>query len=113
MNEKERMALVKLMPCVACTIDGVMSVGGPTEVHHCNLGGKAGQKRRGDWFTLPLCRWHHQGIPKDGMSSMQAEARFGPSLKFKSKRFRERYGSDQVLLERTNEMLGTRLPEDS
>ena len=107
------MALVKLMPCLACTIEGVVSVCGPTEIHHLNFDGKAGQKRRGDWFTIPLGRYHHQGIPKDGMNAMQAEMRYGPSLKLKSKRFRERYGSDQALLERTNEMLGRRLPEDS
>ena len=106
MNEKERMSLVKMMPCIACTIEGVVSVCGPTECHHLNFDGKAGQKRRGDWFTIPLGRYHHQGIPKDGMNAMQAEMHYGPSLKLKSKRFRERYGSDDELLAMVNKRLG-------
>ena len=106
MNEKERMALVKLMPCLACTIEGVVSVCGPTEIHHLNFDGKAGQKRRGDWFSIPLGRYHHQGIPPNGMNTMQAEMRYGPSLKLKSRRFRERYGDDDSLLAMVNKRLG-------
>jgi len=104
MNADERMALVKMMPCVACTIGGTR-VCGKTEVHHLNFGGKAGQKRRGDWFTIPLGRWHHQGIPPDGTSAMQAAMIYGPSLARSSKRFREVFGDDQLLLEKTNALI--------
>lgn len=104
MNSDERMDLVKMMPCIACTIGGT-SVCGPTEVHHLNFDGKAGQKRRGDWFTIPLGRWHHQGIPKNGMSAMRAAIIYGPSLAKSSKRFREFYGTDDELLARVNALL--------
>src|SRR3990167_5354599 len=105
MNSDERSALVRMMPCIACTIGGT-SVCGKTEEHHLNFGGKAGQPRRGDWFTIPLGRWHHQGIPPDGMSAMQAGIIYGPSLARSSKRFREFYGMDDDLLAKVNEILG-------
>jgi hypothetical protein len=104
MNSDERMALVRMMPCVACTISGTKQPN-KTEAHHCNFDGKAGQKRRGDWFTIPLCRWHHQAIPPDGMSAMQAAMIYGPSLAKSSKRFRETFGEDDVLLARVNELI--------
>lgn len=104
MNSDERMALVRQLPCIACTIGGT-SVCGKTEAHHLNLGGKAGQKRRGDWFVIPLGRWHHQGIPPDGMSAMTAAMKYGPSLAKSSKRFRAMFGDDQALLEKTNALI--------
>lgn len=102
---RERMTLVRELPCVACSIQGISKVCGKTEAHHLNLDGKAGQARRGDEFVVPLGRWHHQGIPKDGMNSLEMAERFGPSLKTQSRRFRERIGSDELLLEVTNAML--------
>jgi hypothetical protein len=96
---------VKLLPCIACTIGGT-SVCGRTEVHHLNFDGKAGQKRRGDWFTIPLGIFHHRGIPPDGMSAMQAGMIYGPSLAKSSKRFRAVFGEDDELLAKVNEILG-------
>ena len=96
--------LIKAMPCVACEIEGCQQLQ-PTEVHHLNLGGKAGQKRRGDDYTIPLCTYHHRGEPMAGETKGDAMFYRGPSLALSSKRFRELYGTDDELLERTNARL--------
>ena len=48
--------------CLACRRRGWVR---PCQVHHLNLDGKAGQKRRGDPYTIGLCPWHHVGEPAD------------------------------------------------
>jgi hypothetical protein len=82
------------MGCIACWSDGGAYV--LPEIHHLNLGGRAGQKRRGDEFTIPLCAWHHQGHKPE---------RFGPSLKWNSKAFRAKYGRDDDLLAKVNDLM--------
>jgi hypothetical protein len=87
----------RFVGCVACRKEGFPNF--HYEVHHLNVGGKAGQKRRGHDFTIPLCEWHHRGIgPCD-------EDIYGPSLAKQSKAFRARYGTDDDLLAYTNEMI--------
>jgi hypothetical protein len=76
------------------------------EIHHQNLGAHAGQKRLGDEFTIPLCTWHHRGIPRL-MNSKDARKILGPSLARESKAFRRRFGSDRKLLRITNSQLLT------
>jgi hypothetical protein len=100
-----RLLQVKALPCIACQIEGCHQHT-PTEAHHLNLGGKAGQKRRGDDYTIPLCTWHHRGDPPEGVTASDAAYYLGPSLQRSSKRFRETYGTDDELLERTSKALG-------
>lgn len=101
--EAARMARLKVMPCVSCVIAfGRFETCGPTEVHHL----LSGNKRRGHMFTIPLGRWHHQGIPPKDMSAVTATRVFGPSLAKQSKKFRELYGNDDFLLEQVNKQLG-------
>lgn len=90
--------------CIACRRDGRRN--DQTQVHHLNVGGRAGQKRRGDDFTIPLCAWHHQG--QAPVSSMLARSLYGPSLAHESKAFRQRYGTDGELLALTNELIERR-----
>lgn len=96
------MARVKLLPCIAC---GGAAQPNVTEVHHLNLDGKAGQVRRGDLYTIPLCAWHHRGIQREGWNALDMAERYGPSLARQSKSFRARYGCDEYLLDRTNAIL--------
>ena len=98
---KYRSQLVRAMECIACTHEHVTQAS-PTEEHHLNLGGKAGQKRRGDNFSIPLCGWHHRGEPPDDMNASMATFVFGPSLARSSKLFRKSYGTDDQLLALTN-----------
>jgi hypothetical protein len=104
MNPKareHRFRRLKEMLCIACNIEGLPQPMYP-EIHHLNLGGKAGQARRGDEFTIPLCRYHHQGQPPSGESTSSARVLYGPSLKYHSRAFREKYGSDDELLAKVN-----------
>jgi hypothetical protein len=84
---------------------------GPTQEHHLNLGGNAGQKRRGDEFSIPLGPWHHVGEPPRGMTKADAAIKFGPSLALQSRQFRAAYGSDDELLAVTNAKLAALEPE--
>jgi hypothetical protein len=75
------------------------------EIHHLNLGGRAGQKRRGDEFTIPLCTWHHRGEPFNHFTVTRMREAFGPSLARTSKAFREAFGTDDELLAKTNDLI--------
>ena len=93
---------VKQLPCIACQLYGVHNQPYQTEAHHLNLGGKAGQKRRGDDYSIPLCSWHHVGKIKPSIDSRAMAALYGPSLAKQSKLFRQTFGTDDQLLEMTN-----------
>lgn len=89
------------MGCLCCKRMGFLRW--PVEIHHLNLGGKAGQKRLGDEYTIPLCRWHHQA-DSGRMSATEATKMLGPTLK-DSRAFRRIYGSDEKLLAEANAWL--------
>jgi hypothetical protein len=98
-----------MVGCIACRIEGdkrgERRHNAQTQVHHLNKFGRAGQKRRGDDFTIPLCCWHHVSLPPDGKDSKWATENMGPSLAKQSKAFRERYGTDDDLLAYTNRLI--------
>jgi hypothetical protein len=92
------------MPCVACLQlwAGCEWGGcGPIEVHHLI----SGNKRRGHLFTIPLGAYHHRGVRPMNFTQAGTVLTFGPSLALNSKIFRERFGSDDELLARTNKLL--------
>lgn len=88
--------------CVACHKRGLYRL---TQAHHLNLGGNAGQKRRGHDKSLPLCEWHHQGITHDGKTAAEMRALLGPSLAVSSRDFRHEFGSDDELLAEADELI--------
>lgn len=100
----ERSELIRRLPCVACVIDD-QDQPSRTEEHHLNLGGKAGQKRLGDQYSIPLCGWHHRAEPIGTMTKTQCSLRWGPSLADQSREFRDLYGSDKELLTKTDELI--------
>lgn len=104
MNQ-DRYEALRSIGCIACRIEGQTDCG-PVEIHHLNLGGYAGQKRRGDDYTIPLGKWHHRGVSHWNLHSSVMEQHFGPSLARQSSEFRQRYGTDDELLERVNRMVG-------
>lgn len=108
----DRSALVRSLPCIACAIEGLAQPNRSTE-HHLNAGGHAGQKRRGDEFSVSLCRWHHQGYALPGMTRDQMTYKYGPSLALDSKQFRFAYGTDDQLLALTNAKLASLVPESA
>ncbi len=104
----ERFEALKELGCIACIKTlGIRALHcGPTEIHHLNLGGKAGQKRLGHDFTIPLGPWHHRAVLALGWTSSESARFYGPSLAKQSKAFRERYGSDGELLAEVNKLIG-------
>jgi hypothetical protein len=96
-DREQRFTALKQMPCIACSMMSTVQ-SGKCDIHHLNLGGHAGQKRRGDEYTIPLCKWHHVGEAPNGMTAKQATMIFGPSLARMSRNFREQYGQDDALL---------------
>jgi len=54
--EAERIEAMMRLGCVACAVLFDLPVAAQ-ECHHILSGGR----RMGHWFTLPLCRGHHQG----------------------------------------------------
>jgi len=96
--ERAHLAAVKAMPCIACGLDWSI------EVHHT----LSGNRRRGHMYVLPLCPWCHRGEPYDDMTAKDMEAVIGPSLARSSRRFHERYGSDDELLAQVNALLAAR-----
>lgn len=91
----ERFDLMQQLGCAACSQYFRDS---QADVHHLLSGGR----RRGHQFTIPLCPWHHRGVPPDGFSIGVAEATFGPSLARSPRKFRSKFGSDEELLEYVN-----------
>jgi hypothetical protein len=88
--------------CICCSKRGWYS---PCEVHHLNLDGKAGQKRRGDEYTIGLCKWHHQGKLSVLTRGASLEL-LGPPLT-DSRAFRRTFGTDDELLDEQNRMIAS------
>jgi len=94
-REQIRYRRLQELGCIACRMRGKYSL---PDIHHLNLGGHAGQRRRGWEFTIPLCPPHHRGV-------MWREEDYGPSLAIEPRRFREVFGTDDELLEKVNLLL--------
>lgn len=97
----KRTSSIHALPCVACVIERCKQPN-RTEEHHLNLDGKAGQVRRGDEYSIPLCGWHHRGEAPREYTKTHAGLIFGPSLALSSRLFRQHYGSDDSLLIKTD-----------
>jgi hypothetical protein len=102
-SEAARFAKLKALGCVACLKDGRdMDELMPPEIHHQLRGGR----RIGHEATIPLCYWHHQGLPYDEVPASWFLATLGPSFDKHKFQFRQRYGSDEALLAYVNEQIG-------
>jgi len=124
--QAERMDKVANGGCIACYHEFLWNsanviaygigtgIGGGTEVHHLTVGGKHGQRRRGHWFTIGLCSWHHRGESHISPKVERCKIALGPSLHHHPAEFRARYGSDDYLLAWQNyliQMPGIPMPE--
>jgi len=112
MNARQRalrFLAIKCLGCMACrraVYLGLIAITAIAEVHHLNEDGHAGQARRGDEYTIGLCKWHHRGEPPfPSITVTQATKLYGPSLKHEPRRFREVYGSDDALLEKQDQLI--------
>lgn len=102
-SEAARFAKLKALGCVACIVNGDRTEESlPPDIHHL----LSGNKRIGHEATVPLCRWHHAGLPYDGVPSAWFLENLGPSFHRHTRAFRERYGSDVALLALVNTLIG-------
>lgn len=104
--EAARFDKLKAMKCIACTLNGNRDGEEdhdtvPPEIHHM----KSGNRRIGHMATLPLCYWHHHGLPYDGVPSAWFLANVGPSIDKHANAFRLQYGTEAELLETVNGMI--------
>ena len=97
-KDKRRFQLLPQVGCICCKACGIHNE--YVQIHHII----SGNKRMGHQYSLPLCVWHHSGVPPEGLTPEEAESKVGPSLKSK-KRFNEVFGSELELLEWTNRFL--------
>jgi len=65
------------------------------DVHHVLSGGR----RIGDHATVGMSPWHHRGMPWDGKTEGQMEDFLGPSMAKSPGKFKEKFGTQQELLE--------------
>lgn len=100
-EEKQRFERMAEIGCVACRMNKRIPLH-PTEIHHLI----DGNKRIGHSASVPLCQWHHRGVPPCELSSKKANQMFGPSLALNGRAFKEVFGNDSRLLEFTNALLG-------
>lgn len=107
MNARQRairFTSIKENGCICCKMDD-HSWTYPDVHHQLTTGFHGNGKRLGDEFTVGLCRWHHTGNRDE--SCWWAE---GPSYALEAKAFREKYGSDEVLLAFQNKVLDATAP---
>src|SRR5689334_19556385 len=91
--EKQRIDAMRRYGCVACAILGVRN-SKALELHHI----LDGARRLGHWFTLFLCRGHHQGDwSEQQLESIPADKRF--AISDGRRLFNAVYGTERSLWE--------------
>ena len=87
-EQRRRWSRIQALGCIIC--------GAAASIHHCGTG--AGGRKNHD-AVLPLCFKHHQnGTPED------------PSIHPWRKRFEEKYGAENELLEKLERLLCANAP---
>lgn len=94
--EEIRWQRIRDAGCIACGCETH-----PVEIHHLLFGGL----RVGHLFTIGLCCWCHRGVPREWGTVKDCQRFIGPSLFHQKREFHRAYGSDQVLLDQTNELI--------
>lgn len=100
--QQYRFYAIKEIGCICCRTLGITRA---AEIHHLTSGGRHGQKRRGHDFTIGLCSHHHRGVTAFGNARL-ATATYGPSYALEPRKFRETFGSDDVLLALQDKLIG-------
>lgn len=108
-EESARIVAAKEGPCICCLI---LHERGELERDMVVIGcdynhAKSGNIRRGHRFGFALCRWHHERHPWGEFTHRQMAVIYGVSLKDGSRLFHETYGSDDALIAKQDEILGS------
>ena len=99
-GDKGRYDKLQKIGCLACRHYGYIQA---ADMHHL----LAGNKRRGNEATIPLCEYHHRNVWHTRFKTKKlAQTLLGPSLAESSKAFHERFGSDEELLAEADRLIG-------
>lgn len=90
-KDQRRFMRLQDIGCICCLKEGLKDV--PVDVHHI-----VDKGYREHSATLPLCPWHHRGVPPSGFTEDTAVFAAGPSLALHKKRFIRTYGTERELL---------------
>jgi hypothetical protein len=99
-NKMERKRFERLAEhgCICCKHHGHYRA---AEIHHIT----ECRKRLGHDYTLPLCEWHHRGIPPEPLGKNDTARLFGPSLAQSKREFQICYGTERELLQEIDSWL--------
>lgn len=103
-RDQKRYDALRRIGCLPCVLDGQACYCGPIEIHHIVDNGYR-RLSGGNQATIPLGRFHHQGIPFMDRTVTWMRNMYGPSMALESKAFAKRYGSQRELLAIVNERL--------
>lgn len=104
MNKRERRYMqLQDIGCIACLKEGLEPT--PADMHHLVDKGNR-EASGGDAATLPLCPWHHRGVPPNDLTADEALYHMGPSLDRHKRLFLKFYGTERDLLVLCNGMIG-------
>lgn len=103
MTKMEQLRIDKMMRlgCCACALINLPSVA--AECHHLLYG----NRRLGDWFTIPLCASHHRG----GQWSEAIPPKYRVSIADGRKAFTRVFPTERELWEQVQERLNLTWPE--
>lgn len=103
MAEAHRMDWIKRDGCIPCRKKSLFRI---ADAHHLLSGGY----RISHGATIPLCKWHHEGRVTDAMglpatdwTASQMKELLGPNYKDEKKAFTDEFGTEQSLLDETND----------
>jgi len=85
--------------CIACHIKGKRS---EAQIHHV----LSGHYRQSHDETIPLCPYHHEGVPPGEYTvSMMESAGAGPPGPPRAPRFKAEFGDEEGLISATNDAI--------
>ena len=97
-EDERRFQLLQEVGCLPCRM---MELGHQYgDVHHILHAGR----RQTHQHTIVLCKWHHVGA-EPGYSDKICREHKGPSLAKEKREFYNQFGSEEELLEATNQAL--------
>lgn len=109
MNLQMRDFAIRDLGCTCCVIEGV-GYFVMCEKHHLNEGDQPGSKRRGEAFTVGVCRWHHTGhcfCTGAITDCPKCKRTHGPSWRHHKREFLIAYGTGDELLAVQNHRIET------
>jgi hypothetical protein len=103
--DRQRFRALQDLGCICCLLECVGYQ--MPQIHHLV---DKGYRRLsgGHQATIPLCPWHHVGMPPPGMNEAIALNTLGPSLALNKKLFNRTYGGERKLLEQVDAQLNMR-----